>query len=63
MIIRHQTNISAFAGNHVYYWLPQQLLGQAISINSGAGPVAQYYGVYLQSIPSLGQSFISGRFA
>lgn len=32
MIIRHQTNVSGFAGGHTYWWLPQQILRGAIAI-------------------------------
>ena len=36
MIIYHQENISAFAGNHIYYWIGQPLFAQQISVTSAA---------------------------
>jgi len=36
MIIHHQNNLAAFKGNHVYYWLPQGLIQQRISVTSAA---------------------------
>ena len=37
MIIYHQNNVAAFAGNHVVYWVGQPLLGYRISDTSSAG--------------------------
>lgn len=37
MIIHHQNNITAFAGNHTIYWLHQPLLYQRISKTTAAG--------------------------
>lgn len=34
MIILHQTNVGAFAGNHVFYWPTQPLMAGQISITS-----------------------------
>ena len=31
MIIHHQSNVAAFAGNHVYYWIGQPLFQSRIS--------------------------------
>ncbi len=36
MIIHHQNNIAAFAGNHVIYWVGQPLFQFRISITSAA---------------------------
>jgi hypothetical protein len=37
MIVKHQTNIAAFAGNHVQYWA-FQLPAQQISSTTGGVP-------------------------
>lgn len=34
MIIYHQDNVSAFAGNHTYYWPTQPLFFQRVSATS-----------------------------
>jgi hypothetical protein len=39
MIIHHQNNVAAFAGNHVVYWVGQPLFQWRISITSGAAGV------------------------
>lgn len=38
MIIYHQNNIAAFAGNHIFYFQFQHLLHSRISITAGAAP-------------------------
>jgi hypothetical protein len=39
MIIYHQSNIAAFAGNHVFYWIGQPFLHPRITITSAAAAV------------------------
>ena len=34
MIIDHQTNLAAFAGNHSFYWFGQQLITDLVSKTS-----------------------------
>lgn len=51
MIIYHQRNLAAFAGNHVYYWLPNQIVEARHSITSAAAAVSL-----------IAQSRASGRF-
>lgn len=36
MIIHHQTNVAAFAGNHVVYWIGQPLFQYRVSITTAA---------------------------
>ncbi len=40
MIIHHQDNVAAFAGNHTIYWITQPLLFQRVSATTAA-PVDQ----------------------
>ena len=32
MIIQHQDNVAGFAGGHVYWWLPQQIITGPIAV-------------------------------
>jgi hypothetical protein len=36
MIVYHQRNVGGFAGAHVAYWLPNQLIERRVSITSAA---------------------------
>jgi hypothetical protein len=36
MIVFHQNNVAAFAGNHVVIWLGQPILRQRVSVTSAA---------------------------
>ncbi len=38
MIIYHQKNVAAFAGNHRYLWLPQQVIVSRIAVTGAAPP-------------------------
>lgn len=37
MIIHHQNNVAAFAGNHVWYWVGQPLFQWRISVTTAVG--------------------------
>ena len=36
MIIWHQSNVAAFAGNHTYWFLPQQIITARVSKTTAA---------------------------
>lgn len=36
MIIYHQSNVAAFAGNYTFYWMGQPLLQSRISVTTAA---------------------------
>ncbi len=38
MIVYHQSNLAAFAGNHVYYGLEQTFVKLMISVTTAAAP-------------------------
>jgi len=62
VIVYHQNNVAAFAGNHVFYFLPNQIIAARMSITSAA-PTTQMFGRHLRFIPNEGISDYSGRFA
>jgi hypothetical protein len=62
MIIYHQRNVAAFAGNHINWWLPQQLIISRVSITSAA-PTEEMFGRHMKSIPDLGIGDYAGRFS
>jgi hypothetical protein len=38
VIIYHQRNVAAFAGNHTYWFLPKQVQVTRVTAAGGAGP-------------------------